>query len=124
MLECLVNSNGIVTVACHNAGISRKTHYDWLNSDSTYFAQVEDIQNVAIDFVESMLFKNIQQGREASIIFFLKTRAKHRGYSENVEQFKAEDEIILPDIPELESFDDFEEIAETPDIDEIDDSDI
>lgn len=102
MLDCLSESKGIVTIACKNANIERKTHYQWLKKDSKYLEAVNDIQNVAIDHVESKLFECIDKLKEASIIFFLKTRGRERGYSEqSTEDGPEEDEVILPDIPEL-----------------------
>lgn len=103
MLECLADSKGIVTVACKNASIERKTHYQWLKKDAKYLEAVTDIQNVAIDYVEGKLFECIDKLKEASIIFFLKTRGRERGYSEQSMEPNGdnEEEVILPDIPEL-----------------------
>ncbi len=104
MLECLADAKGIVSVACINADIGRKTHYKWLEDDMEYFDEVMDIQNVAIDHVESKLFECIDKHKEASIIFFLKTRGRHRGYTEQVisKDNERDDDVILPDVPDLE----------------------
>jgi|TARA_R110000796_G_scaffold11090_1_gene37100 hypothetical protein len=80
MLENLEYSLGIVTEASINAGISRQTHYRWLEEDDDYKLKVLDIRNAAIDFVESKLFDCIKSEKEASIIFYLKTIGKSRGY--------------------------------------------
>ena len=85
MLEALEKSMGVVSTAAKIAGINRSTHYDWLNNDPEYAKQVKDIENVAIDFAESKMFKNIEKGKEASIFFYLKTRGKQRGYVERQE---------------------------------------
>jgi hypothetical protein len=80
MLEALSNCLGIVTTASQNVGISRRTHYRWLEEDEEYKAKVQDIRNSAIDFVESKLFDCIKNEKETSIIFYLKTIGKSRGY--------------------------------------------
>ena len=85
MLEALEKSLGIVTSACKSVGISRNTHYTWLNTDEEYKAAVEDVENIALDFAESQLHKQIKDGNTAGTIFYLKTKGKKRGYVERTE---------------------------------------
>tara|TARA_R110000851_G_C13036280_1_gene561684 strand:- start:1075 stop:1410 length:336 start_codon:yes stop_codon:yes gene_type:complete len=82
MLEELEYNLGIVSTSCLNADVSRATHYRWLQEDPDYKAYVKDIQEIAIDFVESKLYDKIKENDTACIIFYLKTKAKHRGYIE------------------------------------------
>lgn len=85
MIDSLNKSLGIVTNACKAVGISRETHYRWLREDSEYAQQVRDIEGVTLDFAESKLHEQIFNGNVASIIFFLKTKGKSRGYVERQE---------------------------------------
>jgi hypothetical protein len=85
MIEALEKSLGIVTSACKSVGINRSTHYDWLKTDDDYKAEVESIEDIAIDFAESQLHKQIKDGNPTSTIFYLKTKAKKRGYIERQE---------------------------------------
>jgi len=85
MIEALEKSLGIVTSACKSVGINRSTHYDWLKTDDDYKADVESIEDIAIDFAESQLHKQIKDGNPTSTIFYLKTKAKRRGYVERQE---------------------------------------
>jgi hypothetical protein len=85
MIEALEKSLGIVTSACKSVGINRSTHYDWLKTDEDYKADVESIEDIAIDFAESQLHKQIKDGNPTSTIFYLKTKAKRRGYVERQE---------------------------------------
>ena len=80
MLKALEEYYGIVTTASQSVGISRITHYRWLEEDAEYKSKVQDIKNSAIDFVESKLFDCIKGEKETSIIFYLKTIGKSRGY--------------------------------------------
>ena len=80
MLKALEECLGIVSTASINAGINRRTHYRWLEEDKEYKDKVQDIRNSAIDFVESKLFDCIKNEKETSIIFYLKTIGKNRGY--------------------------------------------
>lgn len=85
MLEALSESLGVVTTASEMIGISRYTHYHWLQTDQKYKKAVEDLQNIALDFVENELFAQISKGEAASTIFYLKTKGKKRGYIERQE---------------------------------------
>jgi len=82
MLKALTANLGIVTNACQQANLSRTQHYQWLKDDKAYSQAVEDIGEQAIDFVEGSLFKQIKNQQTAPTIFYLKTKAKHRGYIE------------------------------------------
>jgi len=82
MLDALKQTLGVVTPACENAGIDRTTHYKWMKEDEYYKNAVEEIENIALDFAESRLHRNIKDGDVASILFYLKTRGKKRGYIE------------------------------------------
>lgn len=85
MLQALEKSLGVVTTAAKAAGIDRVTHYRWMEKDAKYKAAVQDIENIALDFAESQLHKQIQSGEVSSTIFFLKTKGKSRGYVERTE---------------------------------------
>lgn len=69
---------------CAAIGISRSRYYEWYKED-IFKSKVDDIVEGLIDDVESQLYMNIMDGKESSIFFFLKTRAKHRGYIERQE---------------------------------------
>lgn len=85
MIQALEKANGIVSTAVKNVGINRSTHYDWYKNDQEYKDAVDDIQEGSIDFVEDALFQKISGGDTTAIIFYLKTKAKHRGYIEKSE---------------------------------------
>jgi predicted transcriptional regulator len=90
LLKSLEQSLGVVTVACKKADIPRSTYYKWLKTDSDFKAQVKDIENVALDFAESQLHKQISENSTAATIFYLKTKGKNRGYVERQEITGAE----------------------------------
>jgi hypothetical protein len=85
MLAALEKSLGVVTTAANNVGITRKTHYDWLRNDKEYAKQVEDLENMVLDFAESQLHKQVNEGNTTATIFLLKTKGKKRGYVERQE---------------------------------------
>lgn len=85
MIEALEKSLGVVTTACKTVGIARQTHYEWYREDAEYKKAVDDVADIAIDFAESQLHKQIQNGEVSSTIFYLKTKGKKRGYVERTE---------------------------------------
>jgi len=85
MLDALEKSLGVVTAACKAVGIGRTTHYLWMQEDAEYKKAVEDLNDVAIDFAESQLHKQIKDGNSTATIFYLKTKGKKRGYVERQE---------------------------------------
>ena len=58
------------------------TFYDYLKKDEAFARQVKDIENIALDFAESQLHKQIQEGNTSATIFYLKTKGKSRNYIE------------------------------------------
>jgi hypothetical protein len=74
----------VITTAAKLAGIHRSTHHDWVVTDDEYRDCVQALGDVALDFVESQLHTNIRAGKEASAIFYMKTKGKKRGYIESV----------------------------------------
>lgn len=113
MIQALEKSLGIVTTACKSVDIARSTHYEWMEEDSDYKKEVDAIIDIAIDFAESQLNQLIQGARHqvvtnkgeiveikdapnpSSIIFYLKTKGKKRGYVEKQEvELSGEREIF------------------------------
>ena len=59
--------------------------YEWMKEDEEFRNQVDDIQNIALDYAESQLHKQIGEGSTSATIFYLKTKGKSRGYIERQE---------------------------------------
>lgn len=106
LLTVLAKTKGIVLTACQSVGISRTQFYNYVNSDEKFAARVAEIQEEAIDFVESKLMEKINgitllgkgssgedeedptytlPPSDTAIIFYLKTKGKKRGYVERTE---------------------------------------
>lgn len=118
ILKALEDTKGIVTDAIRRVTISRSCYYEWLKDDPEFKARVDEIQDVAIDFVEGKLFEKIngvqvRKGTDSetgedivydlppsdvAITFYLKTKAKKRGYVERQEITGGDGEPLPPAI--------------------------
>lgn len=75
-----------ITATCEaNNNMSRSTYHEWLKNDEDFAQECKNIEESLIDFAESQLMKNIKDGKEVSLIFFLKCKGKKRGYIEKSE---------------------------------------
>lgn len=83
-LEALDANLGIITQAAKATRISRRSYYNWLDIPE-FKRRVDEINQSTVDFVESKLLQNINNADTTAIIFYLKTKAKDRGYVERVE---------------------------------------
>lgn len=82
------NSLGVLKTACEMSGMCRKTIWEWRKKYPEFDAACHECEETALDFVESKMFKKIDRGDKGSeslIIFYLKTKGKHRGYIEKQE---------------------------------------
>lgn len=66
---------GIVTIACANAGIGRRTYYDWLQSDKKFAKDVGKIDIIQVGMVKDKLLKAIIADDAASIRFYLSAKS-------------------------------------------------
>lgn len=84
-LEAYDRSLGNVSTACRAVGITRRTFYNWKNGNEGFRQSVEELDAYNLDFAETMLMKHIREGDTTSLIFYLKTKGRERGYVERVE---------------------------------------
>ena len=85
MIDAIQDAKGILTVAARKLGCSRTTVYRYMERYSTIKDAYQEANESNIDFVETKLMEQINKGNITAIIFFLKTKAKHRGYVERQE---------------------------------------
>ena len=95
IIEALEQSLGVVTTACKKVGVGRTTFYGWLETDKEFAKAVDEIGEVALDFAESQLHRQIKDGNTTATIFYLKTKGKHRGYVERQEIDKPQEKIQI-----------------------------
>jgi hypothetical protein len=83
LIKALADNKGIQAEAARVLGIGRSTVTDYLERYPEVRAAYIQINEATIDGVESELLRQISSGNITGIIFYLKTKAKHRGYIEH-----------------------------------------
>jgi hypothetical protein len=83
MIEALVHSLGVVSVACKWISLDRSTHYKWLKEDADYLEKIEDVENIILDMAESMIFNSASRGNVQAQMFILRSKGKKRGWSDD-----------------------------------------
>lgn len=85
LLDALERHKGIVLHACRECNLSRETFYKYLKEDDQFKMAVDHVNEGTIDYVEGKLMDKISEGSEKSIHFFLRFKAKSRGYTDSLD---------------------------------------
>lgn len=97
----IINHPESLQKALEEAGVKRSTYYSWKKNDPDFVKKIETLEDLQFDFVEGKLMENIARNDTRSIIFYLETKGKDRGYSKKKEIEKSitvAGAIALPDI--------------------------
>lgn len=99
MLGQLYEQNLHIGRACQQVGISRRTHYKWLKEDEVYAEKVHEMEEYWKDEMEMALKKlAINNLSSRDIQYFLRTKAKDRGYGEKQEMSHSFDDGLKIEI--------------------------
>lgn len=75
-------SAGNLSLTAEALGINRRTLDRWRERYPELDAMMRDVDESLIDLCESRLMQQINESNLTAIIFYLKTKGKHRGYIE------------------------------------------
>ena len=78
--DALRQTAGIKTAAAELLGCDRSTITRYINRHPKLQAIDAEIADSTVDLTEDKLLQAIEQGNLTAIIFYLKTKGKHRGY--------------------------------------------
>lgn len=85
MLKALSENYCLVKHSVEKVGITRQTHYKWLEEDSEYRDAVELMKENNLDVAEYALMQMIKGMKDASMIkWYLETQGASRGYGKKV----------------------------------------
>lgn len=82
----LQRNKGMITKTCQEMEMTKSTYYYWREKDEDFAARCDDVLEFTLDTVELALLDKIDKGDTTAMIFYLKTKGKHRGYVERIEQ--------------------------------------
>lgn len=78
-IEVLNRNLGILSKTLVETGVDREDYLDWLE-EIEFYNEVQTIEDTSLDYVESRLLRQIEEGNVSAITFYLRTKGKDRGY--------------------------------------------
>lgn len=85
IIEALHETQGLLTMAARRASVSYTTVKRYAAEFPSVAEAVLEAKESMLDFTEAKLYGKIKAGDTASILFYLKTQGKARGYIERHE---------------------------------------
>ena len=91
--EALLKSDGNLTAAASKLGVTRQAVYNYIKRYDLQSVLDQARENM-VDEAVGQLHKLVRDGNLGATIFYLKTQAKGRGFTERIEQTGANGEPI------------------------------
>jgi len=67
-----------ITASCEAININRLAYYEWREKYPSFDSRCKECEAGLIDYAETQMLKNIEAGKEVSLIFFLCNKAKDK----------------------------------------------
>ena len=83
--EAIKDSGGLKLEIAKKLNCNRETLDAYLKKFPECQKSLEREKENVLDIAEAQVYKRIKEGNDTLLIFFLKTRGKHRGYTERQE---------------------------------------
>lgn len=83
--EALKQSRGFISTTAKKLGCSHQTVKNYLTRYKSLQSIANEENEKLLDIAENKLFEQIKEGNITGIIFYLKTKGKHRGYVERID---------------------------------------
>ena len=71
-----------ISLACEDVGIDRGTYYNWVKRFPNFKKDMDERAEAVTDLVETKLISEISKGNARLIEFYLKNKARNRGYAD------------------------------------------
>ena len=82
VVDALITCRGLVSYAAKYLGVSFQKLKAYINANAKMKEILNDVQEITTDYVESKLFNLIEREQEKSVHFYLRGKAKSRGYGD------------------------------------------
>lgn len=79
--RALRECNGFVSNAARMLKVNRRTLFNYFQHSPRLKEVLEEERGVFLDIAELKLLELVRAGKERPLIFFLRTKGKHRGYT-------------------------------------------
>lgn len=86
ILKSLKENMGIISNVCEETNITLDQFNQLIESDPDFAEKVKQVKDFCLDFVESKLFKLIEDENIGAISFYLKEQGSSRGYGNKTEK--------------------------------------
>jgi len=94
LVELIKDCMGNMTLVSKRQGVARSTIQRWVEDEKVLQDAFAQARETMLDNAESKLYSNALNGDTTSLIFFLKTQGKRRGYIEK-QQIEQSGEIKM-----------------------------
>jgi hypothetical protein len=85
LMDTIEECYGIQIEVAKKLDVTRLTVSNWIAKDPKLQVAVKLARESLYDVVESKLLQNIKDGKETSMIWFMKTQMRNRGYTDKAE---------------------------------------
>ena len=93
LLKALESSSGNISLACKSCKMSRQSFYQYCKEDPDFKQAYDNINESTLDNAEDKLQGLINESNITAIIFYLKTKGKHRGYCERTPESNNNEDV-------------------------------
>lgn len=98
--QALRKSNGIIAQAARELGCERQTVYNYISRYATVKAAYEEAVESTLDMAEAKLLEQIEAGDPQQVRFYLRTKGKHRGYTERTKDREEDQPYVVFNWPD------------------------
>jgi len=89
----LAKNHGHIGAACHEAGISRVTYYNWRHKYPEFAAECDKVDEIQISIIEDILYEEAYNRVRWAVELYLK--GKHKERYGHIDSNKANTQVIM-----------------------------
>lgn len=106
VIAAIPGTGGIISEIAKRCGVNRNTITNYAKDNPEIQAAIEQETDTFCDVAENSLLTLVREKNVSAVIFYLKTKGRHRGYTERMEVQAVRPIPIVISPEEAEYFDD------------------